>query len=89
MAVVAGLGGALLLVINRRVLTAGVMIALGLVPAMALAAMAGIAMALVAAGTELVLLGVGRSAVDASLVTATSAAVLLWHRRHDGRAATG
>lgn len=83
-AVVAGRGGALLLVTNRRVLTAGVMIALGLVPTLTLAAMA-----LVAGKPELLLLSLGRWAVDASTGTATSAAVLLWHRRHDGRAATG
>jgi glucose dehydrogenase len=56
------------------------------VPALALALAA---MTLVAGGTELVMLGVGRWAVDASPVTATSTAVFLWHRRHDGRATTG
>ena len=83
-AVVAGLGGALLLVINRRVLTAGVMIALGLIPALTLAAMA-----VVAGDVELALRSLGRCTVDATVVTATSAAVFHWHRRHDGRSSAG
>lgn len=83
-AVVAGLGGGLLLVINRRVLTAGVMIALGLIPSLALAAMA-----LVGGDVELALRSLGRWAVDATVVTTTSAAVFLWHRHHDGRRSTG
>ncbi|MGY1839989.1 MULTISPECIES: DUF389 domain-containing protein [unclassified Modestobacter] len=82
-AVVGGFGGALLLVINRRVLTAGVMIALGLIPSLSLAAMA-----VVAGDGELALRSLGRWAVDATVVTAMSAGVFTWHRRHDGRAAT-
>lgn len=81
---VTGLGGALLLVTNRRVLTAGVMIALGLVPALSLAATA-----LLAGDVELAVRSLGRWTVDAAVVTATSAAVFFWHRRHDGRASTG
>lgn len=83
-AVVAGLGGGVLLVTNRRVLTAGVMIALGLVPALSLAAMA-----LVAGDLQLAARSLGRWCVDAVVVTAMSVVVFLWHRRHDVRSTEG
>ena len=83
-AVVAGTGGAVLLVTNRRVLTAGVMIALGLIPSLSLAAMS-----LVAGDLSLALSATGRWLVDAVAVTLTSVLVFGWHRRVDGRQVTG
>ncbi|XTZ14417.1 DUF389 domain-containing protein [Micromonospora echinospora] len=75
-AVLAGAAGALLLVVNRRVLTAGVMIALALIPAFALTGMA-----LVGAEWGLAGRALGRGLLDAVTVTVMSAAVFGWHRR--------
>lgn len=79
-AVVAGAGGAVLLVANRSVLTAGVMIALALVPSLSVASMALVDLDLTLAGR-----GVVRWLVDAVLVTAASAVVFSIKRRTDGR----
>lgn len=79
-AVVAGAGGAVLLVANRSVLTAGVMIALALVPSLSVASMALVDLDLALAGR-----GVVRWLVDAVLVTAASAFVFSIKRQTDGR----
>lgn len=79
-AVVAGAGGAVLLVANRSVLTAGVMIALALVPSLSVACMALVDLDPALAGRGLV-----RWLVDAVLVTVASAVVFAIKRRSDGR----
>lgn len=77
----AAVAGALLVVTRRAVLTAGVMVALALVPALALAATATLAGAWDALGRALV-----RWLVDVVLVIGGSALVLQQKRRLDGRA---
>jgi hypothetical protein len=72
--------GGLLLAINRTVLTAGVMVALALVPTAALGPMA-----LVAGDPALAGRAAGRFLVEAVLVVAGSALVFLAKRRHDDR----
>jgi uncharacterized membrane protein len=73
---VAGFAGAVLIANNRSILTAGVMIALSLVPTMALAGMGA-----VAGDLQLVQSGLTRWLVDLVLVFATSLAVFGWKRR--------
>ncbi|PZG02708.1 DUF389 domain-containing protein [Micromonospora deserti] len=75
-AVLGGAAGALLLVVNRRVLTAGVMVALALIPAFALTGMAVVGGEWGLAGRAL-----GRGALDAAVVTVMSTIVFWWHRR--------
>ncbi|MDQ3708650.1 MAG: DUF389 domain-containing protein, partial [Actinomycetota bacterium] len=83
-AVVTGAGGALLVVLNRSVLTAGVMIALALVPSWSLAVAALVARDVRLAGSAMF-----RWVLGAVLVVAASLVVLAVKRRHDGRALVG
>lgn len=78
--VVAGVAGGLLMAINRTVLTAGVMVALALVPTAALVPMALVAGdPVLAAGTAL------RFAVEVLLVLVTTAVVFALETRADSR----
>lgn len=79
-AVVGAVAGATLVMANRPVLTAGVMIALALVPGAAL-----IGIAVVAADLSMALDGARRWAHDAVIVTVVSAAVFAVYRLHRGR----
>jgi hypothetical protein len=72
--------GGLLLAINRTVLTAGVMVALALVPTAALGPMALVAGDVALAGAAAVRFG-----VEAALVVAGSAVVFTFKRRQDRR----
>lgn len=72
---VVGAAGALLVAAGRAVLTAGVMIALALVPA---AALAGLALA--AGETELFRLGLLRWTTEVVLVLLASTPVFVWKR---------
>lgn len=72
----AGVAGALLVIARRAVLTAGVMIALALVPALAI-----VAVAAVAADLDLVASAATRWAVDVTAVVGASVVVLTIHRR--------
>jgi hypothetical protein len=72
----AGFAGAVLIAHNRSVLTAGVMVALSLVPTIALAAMG-----LLTADPRLVFLSLGRWALDVGIVFVMSVAVFAWKRR--------
>lgn len=71
----AGVAGALLIATNKEVLTAGVMIALALVPTAAITAMA-----LVSGELALGAKSASRWLLEAGLVAAMSAAVFLWKR---------
>lgn len=73
--VIAGGAGAVLIASNRSVLTAGVMVAVALVPS---AAIAGIA--LVAVDPQLLLAGAGRWLVEAALIAVMGAIVFAWKR---------
>jgi hypothetical protein len=77
---VAGVAGGLLMAINRTVLTAGVMVALALVPTAAL-----VPMALVAGDVTLAGQALARFAVEVVLVLVTIAGVFLFKTRSDGR----
>lgn len=77
---IAAVCGGLLLAINRTVLTAGVMVALALVPTAALGPMA-----LVAGDPALAGRAAGRFAIEVVLVVAGSTLVFLTKRRHDHR----
>jgi hypothetical protein len=83
-AIVAGAGGALLIALSRPVLTAGVMIALALVPSWSLTVAA-----LLAGDVGLAASAGFRWAVEAVLVIASSLVVLAAKRRGDGRALPG
>jgi hypothetical protein len=78
--VVAGVAGGLLMAINRTVLTAGVMVALALVPTAAL-----VPMALVAGDVPLAGQALARFTVEVVLVLATIAGVFLLKTRTDKR----
>ncbi len=82
-AVVGGVAGTALVIANRAVLTAGVMITLALVPG---AALAGIAA--VEGDLRLATEGVLRWAHDALIVTAVGAAVFALYRAHRRRGVT-
>ena len=78
---VAGIAGALLIATNRAILTAGVMVALALVPGATIAALAAVSGELEVAGS-----GALRWLIEAGLVLLTSMLVLFWkqnrvHRR--------
>jgi hypothetical protein len=73
---VAGLAGAVLIAHNRSILTAGVMVALSLVPTIVLAAMGALTGDLPLAVTSL-----GRWALDVGIVFVMSLAVFAWKRR--------
>lgn len=77
---VAGVAGGLLMAINRTVLTAGVMVALALVPTAAL-----VPMALVAGDVALAGQALGRFAVEVVLVLTTIAGVFAFKTRSDQR----
>lgn len=77
---VAGVCGGLLMSINRTVLTAGVMVALALVPSAAM-----VTMALVAGDPALALAALVRFLVEAALVLAGSTLVFAVKRRMDRR----
>lgn len=72
----AGATGAVLVAISRSVLTAGVMVALALIPPPAIAALA-----LVAGDTGLMWSAVLRWVVEVGIVAAAGFAVVLWKRR--------
>ncbi|MDP8905834.1 MAG: DUF389 domain-containing protein [Chloroflexota bacterium] len=74
-ALVAGVAGTLLIVIGRSVLTAGVMVALALVPGSAIAGMA-----LVSLEIDIALRASARWVVDAVAVVAVGMAVLWWRQ---------
>jgi hypothetical protein len=74
-AAVGGAAGAVLIAVNRSVLTAGVMIALALIPPPAIAALA-----LVAGEPGLAGRGVLRWAIEVAVVTTTGLLVYLWKR---------
>ncbi|HEV2079709.1 MAG TPA: DUF389 domain-containing protein [Allosphingosinicella sp.] len=74
--VVSGVVGTILLATGRSVLTAGVMVALALVPGAAL-----IGMGAVAGDLDTIAGGALRWAVDVAMVMLTSLAVLFWKRR--------
>ncbi len=74
--IAAGTAGAVLISVNRSILTAGVMVALALIPAAALAGMA-----LVAGEWRLAGLAALRWAVDVASVAVFSALVFAWKRR--------
>lgn len=71
----ASVAGAVLIAAHRTVLTAGVMIALALVPSATI-----IGMAVVWARMDLVARGAGRWLIEMALVVVLSAVVLLWKR---------
>lgn len=71
----ASAAGALLIATHRSVLTAGVMIALALIPSASVAAMA-----LVAGNPDLAVKGLLRWSIDAALVAVLSGLVFLWKR---------
>jgi uncharacterized membrane protein len=71
----AGIAGALLVAIGRETLTAGVMIALALIPSATLAGLG-----LVTGRLDVVWAGLGRLAIEAVLVVAASLVVLGWKR---------
>jgi hypothetical protein len=79
---VAAVCGGILLSINRTVLTAGVMVALALVPSAAL-----VPIGLVAGDPSLAASALGRFGVEVALVVAGSALVLSVKRREDRRSA--
>jgi hypothetical protein len=79
---VAAVCGGLLVSLNRTVLTAGVMVALALVPTAALVPMALVGGDLVLAGQAL-----ARFLVEVALVLGGSAVVFTYKRRRDGRRA--
>lgn len=79
----AGAAGALLIDTNRAILTAGVMVALALVPGAAIAALA-----VVSGGLEVAASGALRWAVEVSLVLLTSLLVLFWKRSRVQRRST-
>lgn len=78
--IAAGVAGGLLMAINRTVLTAGVMVALALVPTAAMVPMALVAGDVPLAGQALL-----RFAVEVALVLATIAGVFLFKTRADQR----
>lgn len=78
--ILAGAAGAILVIAQRSVLTAGVMIALSLVPAAAL-----VPVAMLAGDFERVGMAALRWIVEVGIVLGTSGAVLLWKRKRDGR----
>jgi hypothetical protein len=78
--VVAGVAGGLLMAINRTVLTAGVMVALALVPTAAL-----VPMALVAGDVTLAGQALARFSVEVVVVLVTIAGVFLFKTRSDQR----
>lgn len=80
---VAGAAGALLIATNRAILTAGVMVALALVPGAAIAAMA-----LVAGEPGVAASGALRWAVEVVLVLLTALLVLLWKKSRVQRRST-
>ncbi|MDP8959525.1 MAG: DUF389 domain-containing protein, partial [Actinomycetota bacterium] len=83
-AIVAGAGGALLVMLNRQVLTAGIMIALALVPSWSLAVAALVAYDVRLAGSAMF-----RWVLEAVLVVVASLVVLAVKRRGAGRALPG
>lgn len=83
-AAVASIGGGLLVSINRLVLTAGVMVALALVPTAAL-----VPLALIGGQPGLARAALGRFSVEAVLVLAGSAVVFAFKRRRDRRGSRG
>lgn len=78
--IAAGIGGSLLILSHRSVLTAGVMIALALVPAAAM-----VPVALIAGDPERAALAGLRWGVEIALVLATAVPVFLWKRRRGHR----
>lgn len=72
---VAGAAGALLIATNRAILTAGVMVALALVPGAAIAALAA-----VSGEFEVAASGAMRWVIEAGIVLLTSMLVLFWKR---------
>lgn len=80
---VAGAAGALLIATNRAILTAGVMVALALVPGAAIAALAAVSGAF-----DLAAIGALRWLMEAGLVLLTSTLVLLWKRSRVHRRST-
>lgn len=80
---VGGIAGALLVAADRAVLTAGVMVALALVPGAAIAALATVSGDFALAGK-----GALRWGIEAAVVLLTALAVLAWKRRSVHRRST-